>query len=123
GINLSQALQLPYDTDAGVYGQYAQGARDAAAGASGALNSSGAINTSGAQAGYPNVASVGLLHLVSQVNQPVSSLLGNISDVRLEVGAVGSESRLSGCDFLWSGDLSNTLHRDYLSAGADLVID
>src|SRR5690606_28542052 len=41
----------------------------------------------------------------------------------LEVGAVGSESRLSGCDFLWSGDLSNTLHRDYLSAGADLVID
>ncbi|MGJ0204193.1 choice-of-anchor G family protein [Leucobacter sp. gxy201] len=129
-------LQLPLDNQTGVLGQYAQAtAGGVAQGAAGFIDSSGGIATAPGS-GYPELATVNLKQLISQVDPTVAATLANVTDLSLEVGAVTGRAALDGCDAAWNGvsslrtELVNgvetqvgNLSREYLATSADLVIE
>ncbi len=120
---LSDAVKLPLGTGTGAVNQYAQAAETGTAvGASGWVMDDGGINLSGGS-GYPEIATFGLSTLLARLDPAVSSALGGVADLSLEVGAVAGRASLDGCDAAWNGPIpydpiagTGNLHRDYLAS-------
>lgn len=126
GADLTGVLTFPVDTDLGVANQYAQATdQGSSAGASGVVNDSGAIDLGSASdhSELPDLATLHLGTLLSSgAGQDLSSLVTNLADARLSLGAVGASSTLDACAAQWE-DLYTSLTRDYLVAGLTTQLD
>lgn len=110
-LQVGTSVTLPLSWPTGVYQQYARaldtGFSNSAAGA---VSNTGAIAT-GEPGASPGVGSLSLSSLPG-----IGTTLGNLTDVALTVGAVGSMANLDGCSYAWTGGTptSAQLTRDYL---------
>lgn len=130
-LDLGDVLQVPLETGVGVYNQYARAGHDlTSTGAAGAVADDGAISLTEfddalAPDERPQFASLHLSELLTTaLGQPLSSLVANVTDLRLAIGAVAAYAQLDGCGAAWNGDtVHDVLERDYAIAGLDLDID
>lgn len=124
--NLTGVLTFPADTEVGAVNQYARATgHGPSAGASGVVNDSGAIDLGSAShhSELPDIATLHLGTLLSAgAGQNVSSLVTNLADARLSVGAVGASATLDACAAQWE-DLYTSLTRDYLIAGLSTQLE
>jgi hypothetical protein len=126
-VSLGNLLALPLDTGTGVVNHYAQARDDGTStGATGAVNDTGGVQLAPVAPGSqrPALATVELGRLLSGVTgQGVSSLITNLADARLEVGAVASRASLDACSAAWTNDLYSSLTREYLVSALRLNVD
>ncbi|MBN9612207.1 MAG: choice-of-anchor G family protein, partial [Actinobacteria bacterium] len=109
-------LQLPLDNATGAIGQYGRASSDGqAVGAAGYVTDNGGIALKPA-GGYPDLATLSVSQLLSQINPAVASTLANVSDVSLKVGAVAGRASVDGCAGTWANNVAGAVTRDYLTA-------
>lgn len=123
-LNLTGLLELPADASTGVVGQFGQAQSDGTAvGASGLITDSGGIDLSQEQPGdYPDLATLQFSEILGSPllgDLGLGTLLSNVADLTLELGAVAGRASYSTCDYLWGTD-PDTVNREYLAASADL---
>lgn len=119
-VDLSGILSLPQGTGAGALAQYARAAENGDAdGASGYVTDSGAIAPAG-QSGYPDLATVDVKNLLNSVGVDLGSLVSNVTDVTLDVGAVAGRANVQGCESLWGA--SDAITREYLASSVKTQI-
>lgn len=129
--DLDGVLQLPLDNSTGVVGQFAQAEGDGhAVGAGGYVTDSGGIALADEQTEeYPDLASLDLSALLGSLGLGLGTAVSDVSDLRLDVGAVTGRADLSVCDALWNlsdataDDIVSGLKREYLTAAADLTFE
>ena len=119
-------LVFPTDLEVGALGQFGQAHNNGqAAGASGVITDSGAIALS-EEGGYPTLATVKLSDLLEQNSESypaLASVLDNVSDLALEIGAVAAQAELDGCAAAWENDLATALTRSYGASSLGLNFD
>lgn len=136
-VNLgSGLLQLPVGAQLGAVGQFAQAeANSNSKGAAGYITSTGGIGLE-PENGYPELASLSLSKILNtlEINQELTALLSNVTDLSLNVGAVTGRATLDGCDAHWNGVTpyvaatdtepeSGNLNREYLATHLDAEIE
>lgn len=126
-LALTGLLQLPLDTDTGVYNQFGQAESDGhSVGAAGLVNDSGAVALTPVPPG-PQVPTSASLHLgmllSSALGEGLGDLITDLADLQLNVGAVAASAEIEACDALWFDDTYAGLDRDYGIAGLDLDVD
>lgn len=124
-LDLGAGLVLPLDAGTGAYTQYgrATNAGDMAA-ASGAVTTQagGLASLTTPDANTPKLGTLRLSSVIDSVLPGLGVPVGALSDVDLEVGAVGSIAELDGCAATWDQEaLADELNREYLVAGLDLA--
>lgn len=120
---LDGVLTVAAGADAGLLNQYARVATAGeAVGASGLVSNSGAIALARpAPASSPSFATLSLASVVSAVlGAGAADLVGEVSRLTLELGAVAALARLDQCDAEWA--VAGALQRDYAIADLDLDI-
>ncbi|WP_167052005.1 choice-of-anchor G family protein [Salinibacterium sp. ZJ77] len=126
-IPLGVGLTLPLDTGTGVYSQYGRASSNGTMiGAAGAVTSQagGLVSLDQPSADTPRVGELQLSDLVDSVLPGLGSAVGGlITDVSLDIGAVGAVAEFDGCEALWDGAAAAHLDRDYLVADVDLLVD
>ena len=118
----ARGLTLPLDTPVGVVGQFAQAhPQGDFFGAAGAVTDSGLLELEPDGGTYPTLASLDLKNLVDSVVPSLGTLLSQVTDLSLQVGAVGSRAAvLDACDQVFAG--AWTPQREYLVADLDLEL-
>lgn len=116
----ARGLTLPLDTPVGVVGQFAQAhPQGDFFGAAGAVTDSGLLELEPDGGTYPTLASLDLKNLVDSVVPSLGTLLDQVTNLSLEVGAVGSRAGvLDACDQLFARGWEPV--REYLAAGLSL---
>ncbi len=128
-LPLDDVLVLPLDTATGVYHQYARASDDlGSAAAAGAVTDTGGIALdafSGPQEDRPKFGTLELgTVLTGATGEALSdAVTANLTDLRLELGALAGVAQLDGCGAAWSDDIYAELQRDYAIAGLDLDVD
>ncbi|HEY4226541.1 MAG TPA: choice-of-anchor G family protein [Pseudolysinimonas sp.] len=123
--NLGGAMVLPADVDASALNQWARAGSDTTSGgAAGAVLNSGAISlsTPANGAALPRFATLELGTVLQAVlGSSVSSLVTNLTDIDLGIGAVASDATLDACHARWNG-IYTALVRQYALAGFEAVL-
>lgn len=116
-INLGNGiLKLPLDTSTGAVGQFGQAQTAGnAAGAGGYVTESGGIGLA-PTTGYPNLATLSLSELVKSISPSTGTLLGDVTDVSLTVGAVTGRAAMNGCASAWASNAVTGVTREYLAS-------
>lgn len=126
-LDLSGLLQLPLDTSTGVLNQYAQAlVTGDATGASGAVLDSGAVNLEPSLTGpqAPSIATLSLDDVVTSIlGEGGAALVGEVTALDLQLGAVAGLASLDACVADYTGTLTGSLVRDYLIASLGLQVD
>lgn len=122
---LGGALVIPAGVDAGVLNQWARATPDTkSAGATGAVLNTGAISLTPPAngTGLPRFATLKLGSVLQAVlGSSVSSLVTNLTDIDLGIGAVASDATLDGCRANWDG-IYTALVRQYAIAGLEATL-
>ncbi|MET4639318.1 choice-of-anchor G family protein [Mycetocola sp. 2940] len=110
-------------TEVSALGQYARASTNGlATGAAGFVSDMGAIEAYDVGS-VPGLARLDLSTLVQALaGSAVSGALADVTDVSLEVGAVGANATLDACGVAFGGVSDETLQREYLITSLDTVI-
>lgn len=128
-LELGELLHLPLETQLGVAGQYGRASADASsAGAAGTITQGGGIDLAAMSAPPDERPRLGTLELGRVLTQALGASLsdlvtGELSDLRLSLGAVASAASVDGCAAAWQREVHAALQRDYAVAGLDLELD
>jgi len=126
-LNLTGVLTIPLGAQVGAVNEYAQSQGGGySAGASGLVNNSGGIDIGSypTPGSIPRSASLDLRSVVaSALGSGGAALVGQVTDLDLEVGAVAAVAQLDACDADFANTLVGNLIRQYLIAGLQLDID
>ena len=119
-IHLDLGLALPLEFGTGAYAQHGQARPDGTStGASGVVTDGGAVDLDAIEDGSaPDVGTLRLSDLPG-----LGAALGPITDLELEIGAVGASATVDGCQTAWTGESEATLQRAYGVAGLDLDVE
>ena len=119
-IHLDLGLALPLEFGTGAYAQHGQARPDGTStGASGVVTDGGAVDLDAIEDGSaPDVGTLRLSDLPG-----LGAALGPITDLELEIGAVGASATVDGCETAWTGESEATLQRAYGVAGLDLDVE
>jgi hypothetical protein len=129
GLDLGDVLRVPVSTQLGAYGQYARASGDASsAGAAGTITQGGGVDFDAVSAPPEERPRFGTLELGTVLEQALGSGLaslvsGDLTDLRLDLGAVASAVSLDGCAAVWGASIADAVTRDYAIAGLDLEAD
>lgn len=127
-ISLGASLTLPLSQNTGAETEFARATRaGVATGASGAITTAGGglVSLQTPSSSAPGVGSIDLDSALSaSLGQQLGASAGNLADVSLNVGALGSETTLDSCDSLWQGmtDAASVV-RSYVLAKLGLGFD
>ncbi len=123
-LNLGAGLLLPLDAGTGVYTQYGRAASTGQqVGASGAVTtqSGGLASLDPPTSSTPRLGTLRLSSVLDSLVAGSGTPVGRLSDVALQIGAVGSIAAFDGCGALWSpATTSSRLSREYLVSGLGL---
>ncbi|WP_187265005.1 choice-of-anchor G family protein [Homoserinibacter sp. GY 40078] len=123
-LDLGAGVVLPLDAGTGSYTQYGRATSNGIAiGASGAVTSQagGLVSLDTPTASTPRLGTLRLSEVLDAVLPGLGTPVSRLSDVDLEIGAVGSVAELDGCEVAWNeASLSTHLDRDYLASALDL---
>lgn len=123
-VSLAPGVTLPLNAGTGVYSQYGRAtASGVMTGASGAVTTAagGLVSLDGPGTSAPRLGTLRLSTVLDSVLPGLGVGTGQLADVDLEIGAVGSVTSLDGCDALWdASSLASELDRDYLVASLGL---
>jgi hypothetical protein len=123
-LDLGAGVTLPLDAGTGVYTQYGRATGTGImTGASGAVTTDGAglVSLEVPDASTPRLGTLRLSTVLDSVLPGLGTPAGRLSDVDLEVGAVGSVAELDSCPTIWdTSSFSGALDRDYLVAALRL---
>lgn len=126
-LDLTGVLVIPLGAQLGAVNEYGQAQGTGySAGASGLVNNSGAVDIASYPTpdSLPKSATLDLRSVVaSALGAGGASLVGQVTDLDLEVGAVAGVAQLNACDADFANTLVGSLIREYLVAGLDLGVD
>lgn len=118
-VGLTGLLELPLDTETGVVNQYARATNAGVAiGAAGTVSNDGGISLEQFEGDVPDLATVKLSELLNSPGIGLGSLIQNVTDLELTIGAVAGRAWLDGCRDIWGSD--DSVSRDYLTSHLDL---
>lgn len=118
-VGLTGFLELPLDTEAGVVNQYARATHTGVAvGAAGTVGDDGGISLEQYEGDVPDLATVKLSALLNSPGIGLGSLLQDVTDLELTIGAVAGRAWLDGCRDIWGAD--DAVTRDYVTSHLDL---
>ncbi|MFA5607540.1 MAG: choice-of-anchor G family protein [Leucobacter sp.] len=118
-IGLTGLLEIPLNTETGVVGQYGQATeRGASVGAAGTVTDDGGISLEQYEGDVPDLATLKLSAILNAPGVGLGTLLEDVADLSLTIGAVGGRAWLDGCMDAWA--LPGAVTRDYVASHADL---
>src|SRR5690606_25854867 len=125
-LNLTGLLEFPLNTTTGAYRQFAM-AQDSGVSraASGLITDQGTIvlDWHDGNAEPPPFATVQLGNLLSQTTgADLSTLISQLADIRLDIGALAGYANLEGCAAAWSTSVYDQLEREYAIAGLNTTL-